>query len=58
MNALMNACRKDALEMGRVLESSRQELVQKEEEVRRQGDEIREKDALLAKYKSLLGIEK
>jgi hypothetical protein len=54
----MNAHRKDALKMGRVLESSRQELVQKEEEVHRQGDEIHEKDALLAKYKSLLGIEK
>jgi hypothetical protein len=58
INALMNARRKDALELGRVLESSRQELAQKEEEVRRQGDEIREKDALLAKYKGILGIEK
>ena len=35
-----------------------QELAQKEEEVRRQDDEIREKDALLAKYKGILGIEK
>ncbi|KIM86077.1 hypothetical protein PILCRDRAFT_86727 [Piloderma croceum F 1598] len=58
INALMNAPRKDALEMGRVLESSCQELAQKEEEVRRQDDEIREKDALLAKYKGMLGIEK
>ena len=54
----MNARRKDALEMGRVLENSCQELPQKEEEVRRQDDEIREKDALLAKYKGILGIEK
>lgn len=57
INSLINARRKDALEMGRVLESSRQELAQKEEEVRRQGDEIREKDALLAKYKDILGIK-
>lgn len=54
----MNARRKDALEMRRVLENSRQELAQKEEEVRKQGDEIREKDALLAKYKDMLGIKK
>jgi hypothetical protein len=54
----MNARCKDALEMGRVLESSRQELAQKEEEVHRKGDDIREKDALLAKYKGMLGIEK
>ena len=54
----MSARCKDALEMGRVLENSRQELAQKEEEVRRQGDEIRDKDALLAKYKSMLGIKK
>ena len=53
----MNARRKDALEMGRVLESSRQELAQKEEEVRRQCDEIREKDYLLAKYKGMFGIK-
>jgi hypothetical protein len=39
------------------LESSRQELAQKEEAVRRQGDEIREKDALLAKYEDILGIK-
>jgi hypothetical protein len=58
INALMNARCKDALEMGRVLENSRQELAQKDEEVRRQGDEIREKDALLARYKEILGIEK
>jgi hypothetical protein len=58
INALMNARRKDALEMGRVLENSRQELASKEEEVRRQGDEIHEKDALLAKYKDMLGIAK
>ena len=44
--------------MGRVLENSRQELAQKEEEVRKQGDEIHGKDALLAKYKGMLGIEK
>jgi hypothetical protein len=43
--------------MGRVLESSCQELAQKEEEVCKQGDEIREKDALLAKYKDILGIK-
>ena len=54
----MNARHKDALEMGRVLENSCQELAQKEEEVRRQGDEIREKDTVLAKYKGILGIEK
>ena len=58
INALMNAHCKDALELGRVLESSYQELAQKEEEVHRQGDEICEKDALLAKYKGILGIEK
>ena len=58
INALMNARHKDALEMGRVLENSCQELAQKEEEVRRQGDEIREKDTVLAKYKGILGIEK
>jgi hypothetical protein len=57
INTLINARRKDALEMGRVLESSRQELAQKEEEVCRQGDEIHEKDALLAKYKDILGIK-
>ena len=44
--------------MGRVLENSHQELAQKEEEVRKQGDEIREKDALLAKYKGMLKIGK
>jgi hypothetical protein len=54
----MNARRKDALEMGRALESSRQELAQKEDEVRRQVNEIRDKDALLAKYKDMLGIDK
>ena len=58
INTLMNARHKDALKMGRVLENSRQELASKEEEVRRQGDQIREKDALLAKYKDMLGIEK
>jgi hypothetical protein len=57
INALMNACRKDALEMGSVLESSHQELVQKEKEVHRQSDKICEKDALLAKYKGMLGID-
>ena len=57
INSLMTARRKDALEMGRALEISRQELVEKEEEVRRQGDEIRDKDALLAKYKDILGIK-
>ena len=54
----MDAHCKDALEMGRVLENSCQELVSKEEEVHRQGDEICEKDTLLAKYKDMLGIEK
>ena len=54
----MSARRKDTLEMGRVLENSHQELAQKEEEVQRQGDEICNKDALLAKYKSMLGIKK
>jgi hypothetical protein len=58
VNSLMNPRRKDALEMGRALESSRQELAQKEDEVRRQVNEIRDKDALLAKYKDMLGIDK
>ena len=58
VNSLMNACRKDALKMGRALESSRQELTQKEDEVHRQVNEIRDKDALLVKYKDMLGIDK
>ncbi|KIM71633.1 hypothetical protein PILCRDRAFT_830226 [Piloderma croceum F 1598] len=58
VNSLMNARRKDALEMGRALENSRHELAQKEDEVRKQVDEIRKKDALLAKYKDMLGIDK
>ena len=53
----MNAHCKDALEMGRALEISHQELVEKEEEISRQGDKIREKDALLAKYKDIVGIK-
>ena len=53
----MNARRKDALEMGRALESSRQELARKEDEVRKQGEEICEKDDLLAKYKGMLGMD-
>ena len=58
VNSLMNARRKDALEMGRALEISRHELAQKEDEVCKQVDEIHEKDALLAKYKDMLGIDK
>lgn len=58
VNSLMNAHCKDALEMGRALEISRHELAQKEDEVRKQVDEIREKDALLSKYKDMLGIDK
>ena len=54
----MSARCKDALKMGRVLENSCQELAQKEEEVCRQGDKIHNKDALPAKYKSMLGIKK
>jgi hypothetical protein len=57
INALINACCKDALKMGRVSKSSHQELAQKEE-VCKQDDEICEKDTLLAKYKGMLGIEK
>jgi galactokinase len=57
INTLINVCCKDALEMGRVLESSHQNLAHKEEEVCRQCDKICEKDVLPAKYKDILGIK-
>ena len=43
--------------MGRVLESSHQELARKEDEVCKPGEEIHEKDDLLAKYKGMLGMD-
>ena len=57
INTSINARHKDALEMGRALDISCQELVQKEEEVDRKGDKICKKDTLLAKYKDILGIK-
>jgi uncharacterized protein YbcC (UPF0753/DUF2309 family) len=64
ISGLINARRKDALEMGKALakadkeaESSRQALAQREVELREQHDEIRDKDALITKYKALLGLD-
>ncbi|KZP25726.1 hypothetical protein FIBSPDRAFT_733519 [Athelia psychrophila] len=56
INGLVHARRKDALEMGKALETSRREVVEKAALVQSQGEEIRSKDDLISKYKAILGL--
>jgi hypothetical protein len=69
ISSLMSARRKEAVEMGKALalvqkqkndaeaeaESSRQALERQTDELQRKETEMAEKDALIAKYKAVLG---